>query len=113
MSPDSVPAWTDLVNALTRLIQTIGAGWFSLILLLAALLFVVLPWIREHQRNKRVDIVIEHKEREVLRLSEDNRKYREVYLAKLGFPPDALAGDAEDSRAAKAERKEHPKERKP
>lgn len=103
MSPELVKALTDLVLALTGLAKVTGNGWFAFIVLGLAALLVGVPWYREHKRNQRVDIVIKHKEEEVLRLAEDNRRYREVYLAKLGFPAEALAQDAVDSKSAKDE----------
>src|SRR5262245_2187214 len=112
LSTETVNALTDLVRALTRLAEVLGAGNLSIILLILGVVFVGFPWLREHQRNRRVDIVIQHKEQEVLRLSEDNRRYREVYLAKLGFPAETLEADSRDSKAAKAEGAQPPKGKK-
>lgn len=77
---------------------------FGLIVIsVTALVFGVPAW-REHLRNKRADIVVENKEKEVERLAADNRRYREVYLAKMGVPQEVLALDRQDSIDASAER---------
>jgi hypothetical protein len=103
MSQDVVKSLTELILAFAQLARVTGTGWFAVIVLGGTGLTVGVPWLREHLRNQRVDIVIQHKEQEVLRLAEDNRKYREVYLARLEVPPAALAHDSEDSKTAKAE----------
>src|SRR5881628_2163583 len=86
MDEKTIHAITGLVEALTGLVRILGAWPFVAVLLLGAALFVALPWLREHSRNKRLDLVIEHKEKEIQRLVEDNRRYREVYLTSLGYP---------------------------
>lgn len=104
MSPELVNALTGLIDALRKLIQVTGTGGFAVIVIVAALLFVGVPWLREFYRNKKVDIVIEHKEREIERLAADNHMYRDTYLVKTGFPGEVLKGDAQDSKAAGAKR---------
>lgn len=105
MTAEVLEKVTALIRAVADLANVLGSGVFSLLVIVVAALIVGVPWYSERQRNKRADLVVEHKEKEIQRLAEDNRRYRDVYLKRLGFPEPSLAADAEDSKRAAEERK--------
>jgi len=102
--PEAINALANLVNAVRQLATAMGSGWFAVTTIGVALVIFGVPAFRENLRSKRADIVVENKEKEVERLAEDNRRYREVYLTRLGVPAGIMKMDREDSRAAARER---------
>jgi hypothetical protein len=106
MSPETIEALTGLVQALAHLVEVMGAWPFGIVVIALAAIVLGVPTWREHLRNKRAMEIVNHKEREVERLAADNRRYREVYLARLGVPDALLQADRADSEKASKEREE-------
>jgi hypothetical protein len=101
---ETIKALTALAEAFRQLVVAMGAWPTAIVTLGVVGLLVVVPGVREHFRNKRADMVVEHKEREIERLAEDNRLYRTAYLKQVGVPDRVLQLDERDSSAAAAER---------
>lgn len=104
MDEKKIQAITALLVALKDLIRTMGVGWFSACFIFVVGALVAWSMWRDRRRAKHALLIVEHKEREIERLAEDNRRYREVYLAKLGVPPALLSADSADSLKARQER---------
>ena len=78
MTAEVLEKVTALIRAVADLANVLGSGVFSLLVIVVAALIVGVPLYSERQRNKRADLVVEHKEKEIQRLAEDNRRYRDV-----------------------------------
>ncbi len=71
------------------ILKTIIADPKTLTLNVVLFIFLFISWKSDH---KRVDQIIEAKEKEIKRLAEDNRQYRELYLVEcMKFPKNDLA----------------------
>lgn len=80
----------DVVNAVANLISVLGLQK-SLLIVVVCFIFVM---IMNHIKSKRERFYYESMEKsktmEIQRLADDNRRYREVYLAKLGYNQDEI-----------------------
>jgi hypothetical protein len=105
VKPETLKAFALLIDALRALIHEMGTGPFCLVMIAVVAGFVGFSMWRDKRRASHSLQIVEHKEKEIERLAEDNRRYREVYLAKLGAPPELLEQDRQDSISATQERK--------
>ena len=105
MEPEQVEKVTDLVNAVSELAKVVGGGWLAV--MVVGVVSVLAGWslLRNRAKEKSINKIVEEKEKEIERLADDNRRYREVYLSKMGVPPEILKADREDSLAVGDERK--------
>lgn len=83
-----------------------GRGYFALCLIVVVAGYVGFSVWRDRRRASHALLIVEHKEKEIERLAEDNRRYREVYLGIIGAPPALLRHDATDAENARAEREQ-------
>ena len=76
----------ELIQAISQLISNLN----DKVIIFIAVLIVIYLLIRAHQDNKQkrhyFDAMLREKNREIERLADENRRYREVYLPKVGLP---------------------------
>jgi hypothetical protein len=102
----TIEAITGLLNALRLLIHEMGVWPFCTVVIGTVGGMVGFSMWRDRRRALHALLIVEHKEKEIERLAEDNRRYREVYLLKMGVPQDVLRQDSLDSESANQERKQ-------
>lgn len=104
MKPETLHELAGLVTALVEFVRVLGSGWFALILISLAVLYFVRSFLAERARERRSTRIVDEKNKEIDRLAADNRRYREVYLERLGVPREVIDADRKDSELARKER---------
>ncbi len=80
----------DIINAVINLYEVLGLrDTIVLVILLYILTFISSIW-KDHQVSKRYSDLKKHMELEIERLADDNRRYRDIYLARMGLSKEEI-----------------------
>lgn len=76
----------ELLNAVANLIANLNDKVIVIIAIIIAVFLLIKNWFDNKNKKYYFDAMLKEKNREIERLADENRRYREVYLPKVGLP---------------------------
>lgn len=76
----------ELLNAVANLIANLNDKVIVIIAIIIAVFLLIKNWFDNKNKKYYFDAMLKEKNREIEWLADENRRYREVYLPKVGLP---------------------------
>lgn len=76
----------ELINAISHLVANLNDKVIIFLAVILALYLLIKAVIDNKNKKHYFDVMLREKNREIERLADENRRYREVYLPKVGLP---------------------------
>ncbi len=76
----------ELINAISHLVANLNDKVIICLVVILALYLLIKAVIDNKNKKHYFDVMVREKNREIERLADENRRYREVYLPKVGLP---------------------------
>lgn len=76
----------ELVQAISQLVTNLNDKVIIIIAIVIAVYLLIKTKIDNKNKRHYFDAMIKEKNKEIERLADENRRYREVYLPKVGLP---------------------------
>ena len=76
----------ELINAISHLVANLNDKVIIFLAVILALYLLIKAVIDNKDKKHYFDVMVREKNREIERLADENRRYREVYLPKVGLP---------------------------
>ncbi len=76
----------ELINAISHLVANLNDKVIIFLAVILALYLLIKAVIDNKNKKHYFDVMVREKNREIERLADENRRYREVYLPKVGLP---------------------------
>ncbi len=76
----------ELINAISHLVANLNDKVIICLVVILALYLLIKAVIDNKNKKHYFDVMLREKNREIERLADENRRYREVYLPKVGLP---------------------------
>ena len=76
----------ELINAISHLVANLNDKVIICLVVILALYLLIKAVIDNKNKKHFFDVMLREKNREIERLADENRRYREVYLPKVGLP---------------------------
>lgn len=76
----------ELINAISHLVANLNDKVIIFLAVILTLYLLIKAVIDNKNKKHYFDVMVREKNREIERLADENRRYREVYLPKVGLP---------------------------
>lgn len=76
----------EFINAVSQLITKLDDKVILILAVIVVIFLLIKTCLENKQKRYYFDAMLKEKNREIERLADENRRYREIYLPKVGLP---------------------------